>query len=145
MKLYFYKQLFYGGRLTDFSHLPKDAQARITENNRHLESCLRGMKCLMHPEFISHVLPEVRKRKVSFSVFTCCPPHAFDVQKTFEFACIRGECLTEIRPRVEADTKPVAPYRYRYSLFYGLRSLCKDILLLGFRSKTNRQLSTESH
>jgi hypothetical protein len=107
MKLHFNKQLFYGGRITDFSHLPKEEQARITENNRHLKSCLRGMKCLQHPGFISHVLPEVRKKKVSFSVFTCCPPHAFDVQKSLKFACIRGECLTKICPRGEVDTKPV--------------------------------------
>lgn len=109
MRLHFYNQLLYGGRLADLAGLPREEQERITEHNHYLQRCLATLRCPLHPGATSRVLPEWKKGKISFSLFTCCPGHAFDVQKTMRRLSLRGECLAGTPARREAEHSPPGP------------------------------------
>ncbi len=109
MRLYFYNQLLYGGRLADLAGLPREEQERITQHNHYLQRCLGALRCPLHPGVTSRVLPEWKKGKISFSLFTCCPGHAFDVQKTMRRLSLRGECLAGTHARREAEHSPPGP------------------------------------
>ncbi len=110
MKLYFYNQLLYGGRLADLAGLPREEQERITQHSHYLQRCLGALRCPLHPGVTSRVLPEWKKGKISFSLFTCCPGHAFDVQKTMRRLSLRGECLAGSHAVREAEHSPPGPY-----------------------------------
>jgi|GEM_PF-3560219 len=122
MKLYFYNQLLYGGKLADLGGLPREEQERINQHNRYVERCLGVLHCPLHPGVTSRVLPEWKKGKISFSLFTCCPGHAFDVQQTMRRLSLRGECLTGTRVGGAEDPAPEAA-RTGFSLLPALRSL----------------------
>jgi hypothetical protein len=121
MRLHFYNQLLYGGRLTDLTGLPREEQERIMQHNRYLERCLGTLRCPLHPGVTSRVLPEWKKGKISFCLFTCCTVHAFDVQTTMRRLSLKGECLAGVGR--EEDCTPTAPPRAGLALLPALRSL----------------------
>ncbi len=123
MRLYFYNQLLYGGKLTDLAGLPREEQERITQHNRYVERCLGALRCPLHPGVTSRVLPEWKKGKISFSLFTCCPGHAFDVQQAMRRLSLRGECLAGTRAGCAEDSVPAEPARPGFALLPALRSL----------------------
>jgi hypothetical protein len=129
MRLHFYNQLFYGGRLTDLAGLPREEQERIRQYNHHLERCLGTLQCRLHPGMTSRVLPEWKKGKISFSLFTCCTVHAFDVQTTMRRLSLKGECLGSIRVGCEEEPALAAPPRPGFALLPALRSLLGTVQL----------------
>jgi hypothetical protein len=127
MRLHFYNQLLYGGRLADLAALPREEQERITQHNRYLERCLGVLRCPLHPGVTSRVLPEWKKGQISFSLFTCCTVHAFDVQTAMRRLSLRGECLAGGAPGLEEDRTPAAPPRPGFALLPALRSLLETL------------------
>lgn len=123
MRLYFYNQLLYGGKLADLAGLPREEQVRITQHNRYVERCLGTLHCPLHPGVTSWVLPEWKKGKISFSLFTCCTVHAFDVQQTMRRLSLRGECLAGTRVGCAEDPAPPVTARPGFSFLSALRSL----------------------
>jgi hypothetical protein len=129
MRLHFYNQLLYGGRLADLAGLPREEQERITQHNRHLERCLGTLRCPIHPGVTSRVLPEWKKGKISFSLFTCCTVHAFDVQNAMRRLSLRGECLAGAGAVLAEEPTPAASPQPRggSALLPALRSLLEAV------------------
>lgn len=123
MRLHFYNQLLYERRLTDLASLPQEERERITQYNRYLERYLGPLQCRLYPLLVSRVLPEWKKGRISFSLFTCCIVHAFDVHTTMRRLSLRGECLAGTRIGSEEGSIPAAPPRIGFSLFKTLRTL----------------------
>ncbi len=140
MRLHFYNQLLYGGRLTDLAGLPREEQERIRQYNRYLERCFGALRCRLHPGTTSRVLPEWKKGKITFSLFTCCTAHAFDVQTTMRRLSLEGECLAGIRVGCPEDPAPAAPPRSGFALLPALRSLLGNLQLLGRRGLDRQPL-----
>ena len=144
MKLYFYNQLLYGGKLADLAGLPREEQERITQHNRYVERCLGVLHCPLHPGVTSRVLPEWKKGKISFSVFTCCPGHAFDVQQAMRRLSLRGECLAGTRVGFAEDHAPAEPARPGFSLLPALRSLLGNFRPGSRAPETKRMYAQET-
>ncbi len=136
MRLHFYNQLLYGGRLTDLAGLSREEQEQIRQHNHYLERCFGALRCRQHPGMISGVLPEWKKGRITFSLFTCCTAHAFDVQTTMRRLSLKGECLAGIRAGCEEE--PAAPPRPGFALLPALRSLLGS-LQLTYRRGLDRQ------
>ncbi len=111
MRLHFYNQLLYGGRLTDLAGLSREEQEQIRQYNRYLERCFGALQCRQHPGMTSRVLAEWKKGRITFSLFTCCTAHAFDVQTTMRRLSLRGECLAGMRVGSEEEPTPATPPR----------------------------------
>jgi hypothetical protein len=129
MRLHFYNQLLYGGRLTDLAGLSREEQEQIRQYNRYLERCFGTLQCRQHPGMTSRVLAEWKKGRITFSLFTCCTAHAFDVQTTMRRLSLRGECLAGMRVGCEEEPTPATPPRPGFALLPALRSLLGNLQL----------------
>jgi hypothetical protein len=139
MRLHFYDQLLYGGRLTDLAGLPREEQEQIRQHNHYLERCLGALRCRLHPRTTSRVLPEWKKGKITFSLFTCCTVHAFDVQTTMRRLSLEGDCLAGTRAGCPED--PVPPPRPSFAWLPALRSLLNSVPLVRRRGLTGSPCS----
>lgn len=130
MRLHFYNQLLYGGRLTDLAGLPREEQEQVRQYNHYLERCFGALQCRLHPGTASRVLPEWKKGRITFSLFTCCTAHAFDVQTTMRRLSLRGECLAGVRVGCPEDPAPAARPRPGFAPLPALRSLLGSLQML---------------